>query len=58
VRAGTGIASVQGLSGLAEGDSVFIAKQEKIAKSFFSSTITVNGLCLRSSLLSIHSPVD
>jgi hypothetical protein len=42
---GTGIASVQGLSGLATGDSVFIAKQEKIAKSFFSSTVAVNGLC-------------
>jgi hypothetical protein len=42
---GTGIASVQGLSGLAKGDSVFIAKQEKIAKSFFSSTVAVNGIC-------------
>jgi len=42
---GTGIASVQGLSGLSKGDSVFIAKQEKIAKSFFSSTVAVNGLC-------------
>jgi len=42
---GTGIASIQGLSGLAKGDSVFIAKQEKIAKSFFSSTVAVNGLC-------------
>jgi len=42
---GTGIASIQGLSGLSKGDSVFIAKQEKIAKSFFSSTVAVNGLC-------------
>jgi len=42
---GTGIASIQGLSGIAKGDSVFIAKQEKIAKSFFSSTVAVNGLC-------------
>jgi hypothetical protein len=42
---GTGIASVQGLSGIATGDSVFLARQEKIAKSFFSSTVAVNGLC-------------
>ncbi|KAI0298788.1 hypothetical protein B0F90DRAFT_1731090 [Multifurca ochricompacta] len=42
---GTGIASVQGLSGLTRGDSVFLAKQEKITKSFFSSTVAVNGLC-------------
>ncbi|KAH9167705.1 hypothetical protein EDB89DRAFT_111108 [Lactarius sanguifluus] len=42
---GTGVAAVQGLSGLAKGDSVFIQKQEKITKSFFSSTVAVNGLC-------------
>ncbi|KAI9434118.1 hypothetical protein BJY52DRAFT_1422542, partial [Lactarius psammicola] len=42
---GTGIAAVEGLSGLTRGDSVFIAKQEKISKSFFSSTVAVNGLC-------------
>jgi hypothetical protein len=42
---GTGIASVQGLSGLTKGDSVFILKQEKITKSFLSSTLAVNGLC-------------
>lgn len=42
---GTGIAAVEGLSGLTKGDSVFIAKQEKISKSFFSSTVAVNGLC-------------
>ncbi|KAH9041077.1 hypothetical protein EDB85DRAFT_1924102 [Lactarius pseudohatsudake] len=42
---GTGVAAVQGLSGLAKGDSVFILKQEKISKSFFSSTVAVNGLC-------------
>jgi hypothetical protein len=45
---GTGIASVQGLSGLTKGDSVFILKQEKITKSFLSSTLAVNGLCTRS----------
>jgi hypothetical protein len=43
--AGTGIASVQGLSGLTKGDSVFIAKQERITKAFLSSTVVVNGLC-------------
>ena len=48
--AGTGIASVQGLSGLTKGDSVFIQKQEKITKSFLSSTVAVNGLCTRSYL--------
>jgi len=42
---GTGIASVQGLSGLTKGDSVFIQKQERITKSFLSSTVAVNGLC-------------
>jgi hypothetical protein len=42
---GTGIAAVQGLSGLTKGDSVFIEKQEKITKSFLSSTVAVNGLC-------------
>jgi len=42
---GTGIASVQGLSGLTTGDSVFIQKQERITKSFLSSTVAVNGLC-------------
>jgi len=49
--AGTGIASLQGLSGLTKGDSVFIQKQEKITKSFLSSTVAVNGLCTRSYLL-------
>jgi hypothetical protein len=47
--AGTGIAAVQGLSGLTKGDSVFIQKQERITKSFLSSTVAVNGLCTRSS---------
>lgn len=42
---GTGIAAVQGLSGLTKGDSVFVQKQEKITKSFLSSTVAVNGLC-------------
>jgi len=42
---GTGIAAVQGLSGLTKGDTVFIQKQEKITKSFLSSTVAVNGLC-------------
>jgi hypothetical protein len=42
---GTGIAAVQGLSGLTKGDSVFIQKQEKITKAFLSSTVAVNGLC-------------
>lgn len=42
---GTGIASVNGLAGLTKGDSVFILKQERIAKSFFSATTAVNGLC-------------
>ncbi|KAI9436015.1 hypothetical protein H4582DRAFT_1958494 [Lactarius indigo] len=42
---GTGVAAVQGLSGIAKGDSVFIQRQEKITKSFFSSTVAVNGLC-------------
>lgn len=48
--AGTGIASVQGLSGLTKGDTVFIQKQERITKSFLSSTVAVNGLCTRSYL--------
>jgi hypothetical protein len=48
--AGTGIAAVQGLSGLTKGDSVFIQKQEKITKSFLGSTVAVNGLCTRSYL--------
>jgi hypothetical protein len=48
--AGTGIAAVQGLSGLTKGDSVFIQKQERITKSFLSSTVVVNGLCTRSYL--------
>ncbi|KAH9979201.1 hypothetical protein BJV74DRAFT_130981 [Russula compacta] len=42
---GTGVAALQGLSGLTKGDSVFIAKQEKITKSFFSATVAVNGIC-------------
>ncbi|KAI0280916.1 hypothetical protein BGY98DRAFT_282161 [Russula aff. rugulosa BPL654] len=42
---GTGIAAVQGLSGLTKGDSVFIQKQERITKAFLSSTVAVNGLC-------------
>jgi len=42
---GTGIAALQGLSGLTKGDSVFIQKQERITKSFLSSTVAVNGLC-------------
>jgi hypothetical protein len=46
--AGTGIAALQGLSGLTKGDSVFIQKQERITKSFLSSTVAVNGLCTRS----------
>jgi hypothetical protein len=41
---GTGIAAVQDLSGLTKGDTVFIQKQEKITKSFLSSTVAVNGL--------------
>jgi hypothetical protein len=45
---GTGIAAVQGLSGLTKGDSVFIQKQERITKAFLSSTVAVNGLCTRS----------
>ena len=48
--AGTGIAAVQGLSGLTKGDSVFIQKQERITKAFLSSTVAVNGLCTRSYL--------
>jgi len=42
---GTGIAAVQGLSGITKGNTVFIEKQEKITKSFLSSTVVVNGLC-------------
>jgi len=42
---GTGIAALQGLSGLTKGDSVFIQNQERITKSFLSSTVAVNGLC-------------
>ena len=56
---GTGIAAVQGLSGLTKGDSVFIEKQERITKSFLSSTVAVNGLCTCSYLsprLELHSP--
>lgn len=52
--AGTGIAAVQGLSGLTKGDSVFIQKQERITKSFLSSTVAVNGLCTCSSSF-LHS---
>ena len=48
--AGTGIAAVQGLSGITKGNTVFIEKQEKITKSFLSSTVVVNGLCTRSYL--------
>ena len=54
VFAGTGIASVQGLSGLTKGDSVFIQKQERITKSFLSSTVVVNGLCTRSYHVSLQ----
>jgi len=42
---GTGVAAVEGLAQLTKGDSVFIQKQEKITKSFLSSTVAVNGLC-------------
>jgi len=42
---GTGVAAVQGLSQLTKADTVFIQKQEKISKSFFSATTAVNGLC-------------
>ncbi|KAI9454177.1 hypothetical protein F5148DRAFT_445145 [Russula earlei] len=42
---GTGVAAVEGLAGLTKGDSVFIQKQERITKSFLSSTVAVNGLC-------------
>jgi hypothetical protein len=51
---GTGVASVEGLSNLTNADTVFIEKQEKITKSFFSATVAVNGLCTRSSLLQFH----
>jgi hypothetical protein len=47
---GTGIASVQGLSTLSTADTVFLQKQERITKAFFSSTVAVNGLCTRSFL--------
>ena len=43
--AGTGVAAVQGLSNLTNADTVFIQKQERITKSFLSSTTAVNGLC-------------
>jgi hypothetical protein len=42
---GTGIAAVQGLSQLTRSDSIFIEKEEKISKAFFSSTVAVNGMC-------------
>jgi len=42
---GTGVASVEGLSSLTTADTVFIQKQERITKAFFSSTVAVNGLC-------------
>jgi len=42
---GTGIAAVQGLSQLTRKDSIFIEKEEKVSKAFFSSTVAVNGLC-------------
>ncbi|KAI0294204.1 hypothetical protein BC826DRAFT_910146 [Russula brevipes] len=41
----TGVAAVQGLSDLTNADTVFIQKQERITKSFLSSTTAVNGLC-------------
>ena len=43
--AGTGIAAVQGLSGITKGNTVFIEKEERITKAFLSSTVVVNGLC-------------
>ena len=43
--AGTGIAAVQGLSRMTNADSVFIVREERITKSFLSSTVVVNGLC-------------
>jgi hypothetical protein len=43
--AGTGVAAVQGLSDLTNADTVFMQKQERITKSFLSSTVVVNGLC-------------
>jgi len=42
---GTGVAAVQGLSDLTNADTVFLQKQERITKSFLSSTTVVNGLC-------------
>jgi hypothetical protein len=51
---GTGVASVEGLSNLTTADTVFIQKQERITKSFFSSTVAVNGLCTRSFLSPVH----
>ncbi|KAI0056488.1 hypothetical protein BV25DRAFT_1920929 [Artomyces pyxidatus] len=43
---GTGIASIIQLSEVSlSSDSVFLAKQERVTKSFFSATLATNGLC-------------
>jgi len=42
---GTGVAAVHGLARLTRSDSIFIEKEEKVSKAFFSSTVAVNGLC-------------
>ncbi|KAI0787091.1 hypothetical protein BC629DRAFT_1514830 [Irpex lacteus] len=42
---GTGIASTHGLASLKSADTVFVVQLGRITKSFFSTTLAVNGIC-------------